>query len=125
MLIVHIEAPYEIIADAVAVFGIVAEDLEGVAVEPVQAVLGPEPKETLVVLYAAKHSIVGEALFYLIVPEIIGLPRGVHGEEDQYGKYQSFINQSDRIGFNRPGQPLADWQTIGGRPPKYRERGLR
>jgi hypothetical protein len=101
MLVVHIKAPDKIIPDAVTVLRIVAEDLKGIAVEPVQTILGPKPKEPFVVLHAAKHGVIGEPLLYLVVAEIIGLSRGAHGEEEQYGKYQSFINQSDRVGLRR------------------------
>ena len=99
VLVVHIKTADKIIPDAVAVLRVIAEDFEGVAVEPVQSVLGAKPKETLIVLHTAKHGVIGKSLLYLVVPEIVGLTGRDRGEKKENGKYETIMDQSDRVGF--------------------------
>jgi hypothetical protein len=44
-----------------------------VAIEAIEAFFGAEPKEAILILGTAEDGAVGEAILYLIVPEIIGL----------------------------------------------------
>jgi hypothetical protein len=44
-----------------------------VAIEAIEAFFGAEPKESILILGAAEDGAVGEAILYLVVPEIIGL----------------------------------------------------
>jgi hypothetical protein len=99
MVVVHIKAADEIIADARLVLGVVPEYFESVAVEPVQPVLRAKPEKSFAVLQAAEHSIVGEPVLYLVVPEIIRLTGCSRREEEEDGKYKTIMDQSDRVGF--------------------------
>jgi len=81
MVVVHIQAADEIIADACLVLGVIPEYFERVAVEPVQPVLCAKPEEAFAILQAAEHGIIGEPVLYLVVPEIGGLAGCPRSEE--------------------------------------------
>ena len=87
---VLIKAVDEIAADACAVVGIVAEGLETIAVESVESVLGAEPEKSPLILQATDDGIVGEAVLYLVMSEIVRLTGEGMGSEQEDGKYDRF-----------------------------------
>ncbi len=88
---VFVQGMDEIAADAGAVVGIVAEDLEGVTVEAVEPVFGAEPEEPPFVLEAADDGIIGETVLHLQMAEIIRLPQeGGARNQGEEGEYAGF-----------------------------------
>jgi hypothetical protein len=87
----------EIIADAGRILGIIPEHFKGITVEPVQPILCTEPKKTFAVLHAGEHGVIGKAILHLVVPEIVRLTGRTRGEEKEEGKYETVMDQSDRV----------------------------
>ena len=44
-----------------------------VSVEAIEAFLGAEPEETILILNAGEDGAIGKAVLYLVVPEIVAL----------------------------------------------------
>jgi hypothetical protein len=97
MVIIYIKTMDKIIADAGRILGIIPKHFKGITVKPVQPILCTEPKKTFAVLHAGKHGVIGKAILYLVVPEIVGLPCRARGEEKEEGKYKTVMDQSDRV----------------------------
>ena len=63
----------KIASNTARLIGIITEYLKTVSIKPVQAILGAEPQKSFSILYTADNSIIGKAVFYLVVTEIVRL----------------------------------------------------
>jgi hypothetical protein len=93
-MIVVIQTPDEIAPYARAVPGIIIKGLEGITVKPVQSVDGPKPKKAIVILDAAFHGVIGQAVLDLVMIEIIGLPLHPAGQTDSNDHKKQYSGRS-------------------------------
>jgi hypothetical protein len=71
--VIFINTVYEIPSNASCMIGVIAEDFKGIAIKPVQPILSTKPQKPFFILQAADDCIIGKAVFYLVMPEVVRL----------------------------------------------------
>jgi hypothetical protein len=100
MVAPDVQAPDKTIAQSQRIIRIVAKDFENVAIKAVQPVFGAHPDKPMTILHGAKHGIVREPLFHLVMTERVSLRLSI-GPSQQKNGYGKETIQHNPMGINR------------------------